>query len=257
MNAPGALSTRRLIRGAAVLAIMLLPVRSWASESEWPQSLYLPGITVSAPVGAENAAPTDIHKRELGRCDILLWITADGYIRVAQVIKSSGHARLDEASLRAVTRKKIVPARDKSGPIDRWAILPVTFEALMAKDSKPPDHLAPSAALAPNQSLHVKPSDYPQGALERREHGDVWVHVNVSDSGQVIDLIIAQSSCSSDLDEAAFAAIGSAHFSPAFRDHKPVKSSADVVVSWMLPELKQAGTSSSNINQMVLLGIAL
>ena len=66
------------------------------------------------------------QKRELGRCDILFWATADGHVRVSQVIKSTGHARLDAACLRAVSGKKVIPARDKSGPIDGWAIPPMT-----------------------------------------------------------------------------------------------------------------------------------
>ncbi len=235
--------TRTLTRRAAAIVIALLPLLGSSAEPEWPQSLYLPGITVLVSRGTETAGK-DIRKRELGRCDILLWVTADGYIRVAQVVKSTGYPRLDEACLRAVMGKKIIPALDKSGPIDQWAILPVTVEALMAKEPKPPDRLVPSATLAPDQSLHVKLADYPRGALERGEHGDSWVHVETSDSGGVLEIKITESSGSSDLDEAARAAIGSAHFSPAFRDHKPVKSSADVVVSWVLPESNRAGTST-------------
>jgi len=120
---------RALTRVAAAFSIALLPLLGWSTESEWPQSLYMPGITVSATVG-DTASGKEVHKRVLGRCDILLWVTADGYIRVAQVVKSTGHARLDEACLHAVMGgKKLIPAEDPAGPIDRWAIIPVTWEA--------------------------------------------------------------------------------------------------------------------------------
>ncbi len=224
-----------LTRAVLVVAIALAPLLDSSAEIEWPKNLYLNGITVSASIGEASAAK-DLQKRELGRCDILLWATADGYVRVSQVIKSTGHARLDAACLRAVSGKKMIPARDKSGPIDGWAILPITFEALMTKEPKAPDHLSPSPALALDQSLHVKVLDFPRGALERHEHGDSWVHANISDSGGVLDVNITESSGSSELDQAAIAAIGSARFSPAYLDHKPVKSSTDVVVSWILPE---------------------
>jgi TonB family protein len=238
--------TRALTRAAATFSIALLPLVGWSVEPEWPQSLYMPGITVSATV-ADTASGKDAHKRVLGRCDVLIWVTADGYIRVAQVIKSTGHARLDDACLHGVMGgKKLIPAQDPAGPIDRWAILPVTWEAMMTKEPKPPDRLAPSAPLAPNQSLHVKSSDYPKGALERAEQGLSWVHVDVSDSGQVLNVRITSSSGSSELDNAALDAIRSARFSPAFSDHKPVNSSADVVVSWVLSDSKAAGSATGN-----------
>lgn len=224
-----------LTRAAVLVAIAWPSFLASSAEPEWPQNLYLTGITVSASVG-EPTPGKDLQKRELGRCDILLWATADGYVRVSQVLKSTGYARLDAACLRAVSGKKMIPAHDKSGPIDGWAILPVTFEAMMANEPRAPDHLTPSPSLALDQPLHVKVSDYPRGALERHEHGDSWVHVVVSDSGGVLDVSITESSGSSDLDQGAIAAIGSARFNPAYRDHKPVKSSAEVMVSWVLLE---------------------
>src|SRR5271165_1769744 len=138
--------TQALTSAVAAVAIAVLPLLGRSAKPEWPQSLYMPGITVSASVG-ETAAAKDLHQRDLGRCDILLWVTADGVIRVAQVIKSTGHARLDEACLRAVMGKKIVPSRDKAGPIDAWAILPMTFEALMAKEPITQTGIVPSAPL--------------------------------------------------------------------------------------------------------------
>jgi TonB family protein len=216
------------------VAIALLPALSGADETEWPQSLYLTGITVSAEIKTAAAGKT-LQKRELGRCDILLWVTADGRVRLSQVIRSTGHAKLDQTCLSAAAGKAMAPARDASGPIDSWAILPVTFEAMMNGEPKAPEPFSPSAPLAPNQTVHVKDSDYPKGALERGEQGDSWVHVDVSDSGGVLGLDITKSSGSSELDQAAIAAIGSARFSPAYRDHVPVKSSTEVVVSWILP----------------------
>jgi TonB family protein len=234
----------KLTRITAALSIALLPLLGWPAEPEWPQSLYMPGITVSASVG-DTTPGKEVHKRVLGRCDILIWVTADGYIRVAQVIRSTGHARLDDACLHAVMGgKKLIPAEDPAGPIDRWAIIPVTWEAMMAKEPNPPDRLMPSAPLAPNQSLHVKPSDYPKGALERAEQGQSWVHVDVSDSGQVLDVKIAKSSGSNELDNAALDAIRGARFSPAFSDHKPIQSGSDVVVAWLLPDSSHGGTAS-------------
>ena len=120
-------AARVLSRVAAAVSMALLPLLGWSTEPEWPQSLYLPGITVSASVG-DAASGKGLHKQVLGRCDILVWVTVDGYIRIAQVIKSTGHARLDDACLRAVMGgKKLIPAEGPAGPIDRWATIPLSY----------------------------------------------------------------------------------------------------------------------------------
>jgi len=218
----------------AAIAISCLPLLGWAAESELPQSLYLPGITVSADT-SEVLPPGQSPKRLLTRCDILLWITADGFVRVAQVTKSTGYARLDEVCLRNVAGKTITPARVAGSLIDAWAVFPVDW-SLSGKSPHSPDR--PNAAIAhldPNQSLPVKPSDYPKGALERREEGNSFVHVVISETGAVLSVEVSKGSGSSDLDKAALAAIRGARFSPAFNNHKPVNSSTDVVVSWIRP----------------------
>jgi TonB family protein len=230
---------RALRQGSAALAIAALPLLSWSDEPVWPRSLYVPGVKVSATsTKIEKETPAqDRHKVPMGRCEVLMWVTADGYVRVAQVIKSSGHSRLDHACLLGVKGMKLNLASEATGPIDRWAIMPMEWEFTVgSKALKAPDPPPPSATLVLSQSLSLKASSYPAGPLERKEHGDSWVHVEVSDSGEVLDVKIAESSGSSELDNAALDALRAARFSPAFSDHKPINASADVVVSWVVPE---------------------
>jgi hypothetical protein len=40
--------TRTLTRGGPAIELALLPLLCWPIESDWPQSLYLPGIEVPA-----------------------------------------------------------------------------------------------------------------------------------------------------------------------------------------------------------------
>lgn len=107
----------------------------------------------------------------------------------------------------------------------------------MKQEPTAPDRvgMAFPAFIADHQSPAVNIADYPKDALKRAEHGNVFLHVNVSDSGQVLDVSVRQSSGSSDLDRAALEAIRAARFSPALKDQKPVNSSTDVVVAWVLP----------------------
>jgi hypothetical protein len=106
---------RTFSRSVTAMAIALLPLLTSSADPEWPQSLYLPGIAVSLS-GRDTAGGKDLHKVVLGRCDILLWVTADGYIRVAQVIKSSGHPRLDENLLARGDRQENQSGAGQKGP---------------------------------------------------------------------------------------------------------------------------------------------
>lgn len=234
------------LRGPRYLWWLLVCALAWsalesspsqAAESEEPQGLYLPGIMVTADAipgrpSAEGSAPPQI----VGRCDILMWITADGFTRAAQVIKSTGYARLDEACLHAVIGQKMKPALGTSGPIDSWAILPVTWSIGGKKPHVPDRPDGVIGSLAPNQILRVSVADYPPAAKDRGEHGICWVHVNLSATGDIQELKVTQSSGSKDLDNATLAAFRAARFSPGFSNHQPVSSETDVVADWILPD---------------------
>lgn len=237
--ARGATGRRRrsLWRVGALVGGALAHSTSPAAESQEPQSLYLPGIMITADAkpdspSAEGNGPPQV----VGRCDILMWITADGIIRAAQVIKSTGHIRLDKACLYAVIGNKAKPAQGTSGPIDSWAIQPVTW-AFGRKELPLPDR--PDGGIAPlaaNQILRVSVADYPPGAKDRGEHGICWVHVKVSAEGAIQNIEVTQSSGSADLDDATLAAFRAARFGPAFSNHQPVSSETDVVADWVLPD---------------------
>lgn len=215
---------------AALTAMTLLA----GADRVAAEAFHLDGITISATIG-EDPGPSHFHKDPIGRCDLLLWITADGIVRVTQVIKSSGHVKIDDACLQGVAGQRLEPAHTDSGPLDIWAILPLSWDILTTKPPSPVQDIPLPACLAPNQTLRVTLADYPKGALQRSEHGVTRVHAEVSESGQVLNVSTAQSSGSPDLDQAALAAIRAALFSPAFADQKPVPASADVVVAWVLP----------------------
>ena len=241
-DAARALSLRwpRYVWGSMVGALAWGAIESSASqtaEAQDPQSLYLPGILITADAkpgspSAQDTAPPQV----VGRCDILMWITADGIIRIAQVIKSTGYAGLDEACLHSTIGQKMKPALGTTGPIDSWAILPVTWSLGGNKPHVPdrPDKVI--GPLAPNQVLRVSVADYPPGARDRGEHGICWVHVKLSESGEIQEIKVTQSSGSTDLDNATLAALRVARFSPGFTNHHPVSSETDVVADWVLPD---------------------
>jgi hypothetical protein len=117
------------IRCLAAIAIASLPLLGWSAESEQPLSLHMQataeGIVVTVTATKEPAGKDALPMEDLGRCNVLAWVTADGYIRVAQVTKTSGRSRLDDACLRGVMGETMLPSRNDEGPIDAWLVLPV------------------------------------------------------------------------------------------------------------------------------------
>ena len=77
---------------------------------------------VDSPARAANVPrPTyPLHSRrrgEEGRAVLLVEVRPDGSVGKVEVVKSSGHRRLDQAALRAVRKATFIPARQGGGPV--------------------------------------------------------------------------------------------------------------------------------------------
>ena len=152
-------------RCALAIAIISLPLLGLAADPQPPLSLHVEATQEAIVVTVTDTSATGKESqplKELGRCSMQLWVTADGYIRVAQILKTSGHSRLDEACLRGVAGKKMLPARDDKGPINSWIEFPVIWKARMNREPLAPDRVDMAIAiLVPDQSLAVDVADYP------------------------------------------------------------------------------------------------
>ena len=85
----------------------------------------------------------------------------------------------------------------------------------------------------PKPKRNIKP-DYPKGARQRGEQGDVVLEIRVNAEGTVDDVKVATSSGFAELDEAAIHAAKAAKFSPARSGHDPVASTARLTLSFKL-----------------------
>ena len=101
---------------------------------------------------------------------------------------------------------------------------------------------APSPAAAPRQARvdappksrkNIKP-DYPKGARQRGEQGDVLLEIVVSAAGAVEEVSVVSSSGYPELDEAAVRAVKSARFTPAKRGRQAVASTARITLTFKL-----------------------
>ena len=85
----------------------------------------------------------------------------------------------------------------------------------------------------PKPKRNIRP-DYPKGARQRGEQGDVVLEIRVNASGAVDDVKVAVSSGFAELDEAAVRAAKGAKFSPARSGRDPVASTARLKLSFKL-----------------------
>ena len=85
----------------------------------------------------------------------------------------------------------------------------------------------------PKPKRNIKP-DYPKGARQRGEQGDVILEIRVNAEGTVDDVKVATSSGFAELDEAAVKAAKSAKFSPARSGRESVASTARLKLQFKL-----------------------
>ena len=85
----------------------------------------------------------------------------------------------------------------------------------------------------PRPKRNIRP-DYPKGARQRGEQGEVILEIRVTAEGTVDDVKVATSSGFAELDEAAVRAAKAAKFSPARSGHEPVVSTARLKLQFKL-----------------------
>ena len=85
----------------------------------------------------------------------------------------------------------------------------------------------------PHPKRNIRP-DYPKGARQRGEQGDVILEIRVNAEGTVDDVKVVVSSGFAELDEAAVKAARTAKFSPARSGHDPVASTARLKLQFKL-----------------------
>ena len=85
----------------------------------------------------------------------------------------------------------------------------------------------------PKPKRNIRP-DYPKGARQRGEQGDVILEIRVNAEGTVDDVKVVTSSGFAELDEAAVKAARAAKFSPARSGHVPVASTARLKLQFKL-----------------------
>lgn len=123
-------------------------------------------------------------------------------------------------------------------PLETPKVEPPKKEDFPPKEEPPPrpPAVAPRQARVdapPSPRKSIKP-DYPKGARQRGEQGDVTLELHVTASGTVGDVTVVSASGYPELDEAAVRAVRAARFTPAKRGRQSVASMARITLTFRL-----------------------
>ena len=98
----------------------------------------------------------------------------------------------------------------------------------------PPSQLTQARIDAPPKAVRAIRPDYPRGARQRGEEGNVVVEVEIGADGRCADARVVESSGFMELDAAALKAVKAAKFAPAQSSGRPVATVARLTLNFML-----------------------
>ena len=108
---------------------------------------------------------------------------------------------------------------------------PVAESAASAAEKPAPKQARLDAPPKPRKAIRP---DYPKGARQRGEQGDVVLEIHVGADGLVDSVGVVESSGHPELDDAAVRAAKAARFSPARAGREPVASTARLTLTFRL-----------------------
>ena len=119
---------------SAMVAPPVTPVEAKPAPAAAPAPVAAPLPVVAPRFDADYldnpkpAYPVSSRRRgEEGRVVLRVLVDAEGRAAKVEVQESSGHGRLDESAVTAVTRWRFVPARRGSEPLAAWVRVPIVF----------------------------------------------------------------------------------------------------------------------------------
>lgn len=179
------------------------------------------------PIMATHTQPPypelSVMTNEAGNTMVEVAIGADGVPTDAIVVASSGSLRLDAAAAEHVKNvwrwnAPIV----KCKPVAVRTRISVKWDLRDAQDTGPEP-----------PTIHMDDKDYPAGARQRHEQGNVVLMVLVTPDGQAAAKVVTSSGFP-ELDDKSMEVVKRWHFTPATLDGRPVLTPVYLVAAWNL-----------------------
>jgi TonB family protein len=162
-------------------------------------------------------------------------VDADGVMRVAQLLASTGFDRLDSACIHALLNGQFLPATVDGKPVNMWIDVPIIWslgQAPLAPSDQ--DHFATPQIQGDNQ-LKVGPQYYPAASRRLHQEGECVIHVSVAPDGTPRNAFVSKSTGFAYLDQACLEAVDQVLFMPANQNGVPFAAWTDITMSWRLP----------------------
>jgi TonB family protein len=181
-------------RGFAIATLLLVQALPAAAQTTAPASGS--AACQLLPIASTHAIPpyppVSQATREEGTTTLKVLITPDGSVSDSSVEHTSGSLRLDDAATAFVKENW------------RWQPLAAACGAGASTLVSIVWHLKnPAPQFTPVIDVTLTPADYPDGALARLEQGNVAIQLLLSDTGQIIQSRVINSSGFADLDAKA------------------------------------------------------
>jgi TonB family protein len=209
-----------------VLALGLLPSATFAADV-----CSNPGATVLRPVVATHISPPypklSQMTGEQGTTMLQVTVGKDGTVTDAEVAKSSGSLRLDQAAVDYVKANwRWEPPTRNCQPAEAVTRINIVWN-LRNAPTIPPGVVEWTPDVA----------DYPADALQKRQQGVTGVTIVLSASGDVLLARTAFTSGFPVLDDKAVELAKARNWTPGQMDGKPVATVIELAVEWKLPDI--------------------
>lgn len=209
----------------AIAFILFVPVFAWAQPAPEPVSAPEKQSISTVPFGSLCAYPDSaLRMGATGSTSLEIDVSASGSIASVKVTYSSGNVALDGAAVACALRWQMPPGPSTKikGAID-W-VLPSAEKAVVA-----------AGRFRNTGGAKCATAFYPPAAIKAHAEGTTRVMVHVAADGSVSGVDVVRSSGNDDLDEASRTCVMQAwRFRPALQDGKPIASTKEYEIRWML-----------------------
>ena len=205
-----------------------------APPTDTPPVRTLGKMDVKHPlhIGSDYYPKQSLKNHEQGRCTLAFFIEADGTVRAAQLLKSSGFPRLDGACIESVIGVPLIPATINGTPVAGWNDFNVVWVIDHAQPYQPSPEKPAFPRVADGYEMQAGGKFYPEAARVKHPGGYCVVHTTVGSSGTALNASITRSTGSAILDKICTDAVTAARFTPELQDGRPVADSTDIAIYW-------------------------
>ena len=192
-----------MTRALVLLAILCAPSSAWAQATATSASTF--GTSCSYPRSA-------LATHSEGTAFVSYWGTDDGQITHVEIVQSTSHADLDEATVQCVSNWRFDPKSDQHDVGNHRAGIDWKITSLPGTQS-----VGTWIGLP-----HICTTYYPKAEEKAGIEGTTRVSFTITSEGEVRDPAVEQSSGNAKLDDAALECVQSWRYRPAVQNGKPI-----------------------------------